>query len=285
MSTVTSYWATNIRFLRNRKKLSQDELAGTLGISRSKLNAHENGQTQNPTVEDLVNFSAYFKLSIDSMLKVDLSKISELKLRELEAGNDAYMTGSKLRVLATTVDANNREQIEFIPQKAKAGYLAGYSDPEYISNLPVFSLPHLPKDRKFRMFPTSGDSMHPIPENSMVIGNYVEDWFSIKDETPCIVITQDEGIVFKLVTNQAKKNKTLLLQSLNKSYAPYEVPVSGVLEIWQFVNYVADTVPQPEVPLQDMARTLNEIKADLKKLSPLLAAQEAQGKKSVNPKK
>lgn len=272
-SSPTGYWATNIRFLRNRKRLNQDDLATQLGISRSKLNAHENGQTVNPVVEDLISFSAYFKLSIDSLIKVDLSKLSELKLRELEAGNDVYITGSKIRVLATAVDSANEDRIEFVPQKAKAGYLAGYGDPEYISKLPVFSLPHLPRDRKFRMFPTSGDSMHPIPQNSLVIANYVEDWTTLKPETPCIVITKEEGIVFKLVTSQVKKNRTLLLQSLNNIYVPYEVEVGNVVEVWQFMNYISDTIPQPEIPVAEMGRTLHEIRSDLKKLMSANAKQ------------
>lgn len=261
------YWASNIRFLRNRKKLSQDEMAFILGISRSKLNAHENGQTRNPTVEDLISFSAHYKMSIDSLLKVDLSKLSESKLKDLESGNDVFITGGKLRILATTIDSQNNEHIEYVPLKARAGYLSGFSDPEFISQLPLFSMPHLPKDRKFRMFPTTGDSMFPIPENSLVIGNYLEDWNSIKDETPCIVVTKDDGIVFKLVTNQLKKNKTLLLRSLNTNYEPYEVNVGDVLELWKFVNYISDSIPEAEAPLREMSKSINEIRAELKKLA------------------
>ena len=48
------FWSTNLRHLRSRKKWSQDELAEKLEITRSKLNAHENGKTINPTAEDLI---------------------------------------------------------------------------------------------------------------------------------------------------------------------------------------------------------------------------------------
>lgn len=262
-----NFWASNIRSLRIRNNLSQEEMARELGISRSKLNAHENGQTVNPAVEDLFRFSEFFRLSIDTLLRTDISKLSENQLLEMQSLSNEYITGKKLKVLATTVDASNNEQIEFVSQKARAGYLAGFSDPEFISKLPVFHLPHLPKDKKFRMFPTSGDSMYPVPENALIIANFVEDWMSIKEETPCIVITRGEGIVFKLVRNQIKKNRTLLLESLNTAYAPYEINVGEILEIWQFVNYISNTIPAREIPLQDMARTLNEIKADIKKLS------------------
>ncbi len=261
------YWAINIRHLRRRKNLSQDELAFSLNISRSKLNAHENGQTINPTIDDLLNFSSYFKLSIDNLIKLDLSKLSEVKLRELEAGNDTYTAGTQLRILATTVNTNNRDNIEYVTQKAKAGYLDGYGDPEFINKLPVFNLPHLPVDTKYRMFPTVGDSMFPIPENALVIGKYLDDWNHIKPETPCLVITKDDGIVFKLVTSQIKTNRTLLLASLNSFYQPYEVPVENVVEIWQFVNYLADSIPVAAAPIQELSRDVQEMKAALKKLA------------------
>lgn len=246
--------------------MNQEEFSQKLDISRSKLNAHENGQTVNPTVEDLIRFSEYFGLSIDSLIKVNFSKLSPTKFKELEAGNDAYATGTKLRVLATTVDANNNEQIEFVSQKARAGYLSGYGDPEFIQKLPVFSLPHLPKDRKFRMFPTIGDSMFPIPENAYVIGNFIEDWKNISSGTPCIVVMKDDGIVFKIVHNRIKQNKTLLLESLNKIYEPYEVNVADIIEVWQFVNYISDTLPEAETSLEELAKYVREIKVEIGKI-------------------
>jgi transcriptional regulator with XRE-family HTH domain len=259
------FWASNIRYLRKRKRLSQEDLARELGMSRSKLNAHENGQTRNPPLDDLLSVSIFFKISIDSLLKVDLSRLSELQLRELEAGNDVYLAGTKLRVLATTVDRNNKENAELVPVKAKAGYTAGYSDPEFIAQLPLFTLPHLPQDRKYRMFPTTGDSMLPVPENAYVIGEYLEDWRSLTRETACIVIIRTEGIVFKMVTFLPEQ-RAFLLRSLNNNYAPYEVSAENVLEIWRFRNYLTDQIPEPLAPVQEIAQSVAEIRKDVKRL-------------------
>lgn len=261
------FWALNIRFLRSRKKLSQDQLAAALGMSRSKLNAHENGQTVNPTLNDLLDCSRYFKLSIDTLLKTDLSRLSEKQLRELEAGNDIYITGSKIRVLAITVDSNNREQVEYVPVKAKAGYRTGYSDPEYIATLPRFSMPGLPDSGSFRMFPTTGDSMLPIPEGSDVLTRYVEDWTMLKAETPCIVIlkgTQD--FVFKMVTVQ-KEARSLLLRSLNEQYAPYTVPFEEVLEIWQYYALYSRSLPEGEVGLQALMKKMEALEQAVARIS------------------
>jgi transcriptional regulator with XRE-family HTH domain len=264
------FWSTNLRHLRNRKGWSQDELAEKLGITRSKLNAHENGKTINPTAEDLIAFSDFFKMSIDSLLKVDMRKLSELKLRELESGNDHFATGSKIRVLATTVDKDNRENIEYVPIKAKAGYVAGHADPEFIASLPRFSMPQLPQNRTYRMFPTTGKSMLPIPEGSLIITEYVQDWLSIKDDTLCILILKSTGadFVFKQVENRIRKERTLLLKSFNhEEFAPYEVSVGDVLEIWRFVSYVSSEVPAGNITLTQIAQSLKEIKVDVARLA------------------
>ena len=209
------YFSGNIRLLRNRKKRTQEEVAIALDIKRAKYNSYENGIAVNPPLETLVAISSYFKMNIDTLIKVDLSALSEFKLYELEKGFDDYMRGTKLRVLTTTVNSNNRENVELVNMRARAGYTNGYSDPEFISSLPVFQLPYLSPERKYRAFQLEGDSMHPIPHGAFVIAEFIQNWKDVKDGTPCIVVTEDEGIVFKIVENKLKDEKTLLLKSLN----------------------------------------------------------------------
>ncbi|MGD9929323.1 MAG: XRE family transcriptional regulator [Mangrovibacterium sp.] len=254
------FFAGNIKFLRDRKKLSQETLAAKLGLTRAKLAAIEAGNTKSPQPTDYLNFSEFFKISIDTLLKIDLSKLGELKIRELEAGNDVYIRGGNLRVLAISVDRSNNENVEYVPVKAKAGYMAGYNDPEFIASLPKYSLPNLPADGTFRIFPSTGDSMLPVPESSDIIAQYVPDWTIIKADTPCIVILKgQQDFVFKLVTVNA--DGTILLKSLNPVYKPYAVVTDDVLEIWRFYAYTSREFPeaQPEMTTILMAiRNLEE---------------------------
>jgi transcriptional regulator with XRE-family HTH domain len=252
------FFHNNIRFLRERRKMSQEELSAELDVSRNKLQALESGKTINPSAIDFIKFSEFFKVSIDSLMKVDLTKLGELKLKELMAGNDVYVTGSKIRVLAISVDKDNRENAEYVPVKAKAGYIAGYNDPEFIAGLPKFSLPNLPKTGTFRMFPTTGDSMLPIPENSEVIAQFVEDWKSLKPDAACIIILKgQQDFVFKLVTVQEDGN--MLLRSLNRNYAPYTVKSEDVLEIWKYYKHQTGTLPEPETDLQELKSLILEL--------------------------
>jgi hypothetical protein len=58
--------------------------------------------------------------------------------------------------------------------KASAGYINGYSDPEFVRELPKFHLPML-QGGTFRAFEIKGDSMLPIHPGSIIVGEYVDD--------------------------------------------------------------------------------------------------------------
>ncbi len=262
MDNQKIFFPVNIKFLRERKKMSQENVSESLGISRSKLMALESGQTKAPQPEDLIKFSEYYKISIDSLLKVDLTRLGELKVRELQAGNDVYMAGGNIRILAITVDKNNRENVEYVPVKAKAGYQSGYSDPEFIASLPKFSFPNLPRNGTYRLFPTKGDSMLPIPEGSDVLAKFVQDWTAIKKGTPCIVILKGEqDFVFKKVT--VDTGQGIRLESLNTLYEPYVVKAEDILEIWEFEKYLTAHIPDRPTDLQELKLMINDIKSKL----------------------
>jgi len=260
------FFASNIRFLRERKKMSQEALASKLGLTRAKLAAIEAGNTKSPQPEDYLNFSEFFTISIDTLLKIDLSKLGELRMRELEAGNDVYIRGGNLRVLAISVDNSNNENVEYVPVKAKAGYMAGYNDPEFIAALPKYSIPNLPAQGTFRIFPSSGDSMLPVPEGSDIIVQYVADWTDLKVDTPCIVILKgQQDFVFKLVT--VNEDGTIQLKSLNPVYVPYSVEAADVMEIWRFYAYTSHEFPEARPEMETVLGAIRKLEEKINQMS------------------
>ena len=259
------YFTSNIKFLRKRRDRTQDDVAVALNLKRSTLSGYENGVAQ-PGIDILVSFSGYFNMSIDTLLKIDMTRLSESQLGELERGYDAYVKGSNLRVLTTTVNSENRENIELVAEKAKAGYTTGYADPEYIGELPVFSLPFLSDKKKYRTFQLKGDSMLPIPDGSWVTGEFLQDWMNIKTGKAYIVFTLNDGIVFKILENNISKDGKLVLFSLNPLYEPYEVHINEVKEIWRFVNYISNELPEPVLPEKQIFQSIALMKTDLERI-------------------
>lgn len=249
------YFSKNIKFLRRRRNRTQDDVAFALKMKRSTLSGYENDVAE-PGITVLTAISKYFGIAVDTLIKIDLEQLSESQLYELEKGQDVYLTGGKLRVLATTVTHENEENIELVPEKAKAGYTSGFADPEFISELPVFQLPFLSRNKKYRTFQLSGDSMLPIPDKSWVTGEFLQDWTQIKSGQAYIVLTVDEGIVFKIVENRLKEENKIIMYSLNPLYGPFEIHVNEIREVWKFVNYISSEIPEPVVSTDNLARTV-----------------------------
>jgi phage repressor protein C with HTH and peptisase S24 domain len=212
-------------------------------MKRSTLSGYENNIAQ-PGFEALILFSKYFNVAIDTLIKVDLTSLPESQLRQLERGFDVFIKGSALRVLTTTVGTDNEENIELVTEKAKAGYTSGYADPEYLSILPAFRLPFLSKQKKYRTFQISGDSMLPIPHGAFVTGVFIQDWNTVRDKDACIILTTGDGIVFKVVENKLSEAGKLVLHSLNPLYSPFDLQANDIREIWQFVHYISPQIPE-----------------------------------------
>lgn len=250
---------TNLKFWRRELALTQAQMAEKLGIKRSLVGAYEEGRAE-PKLATLVNMARLFGISLDQLVTVDFSKKKNAKaaVRQLEvAGGSTSPTptrpGGNLRILALTVDQEQNENIELVPLKASAGYLNGYADPEYLEELPKFRLPMLGTGGTYRAFEISGDSMLPIASGTVIVGRYVDDWLSIKDGTPCIVVSSKEGIVFKRVHNRLKQGAMLALHSDNPVYSPYEIDVEDVVEIWEAKAYISSTFPIADLSLTRLA--------------------------------
>ena len=258
------FFSSNIKFMRKRRGRTQDDVASALGMKRSTLSGYENN-VAHPGLEALIQFSNYFNIAIDTLIRTDLAALAESQLRQIERGYDVYLKGSNLRVLATTVTSRNEENIELVSEKAKAGYTGGFADPEYISILPTFRLPFLSKEKKYRTFQISGDSMLPIPHGAWVTGVFIQDWTTIRDRDACIILTMEEGVVFKVVENRIKKEGKLVLHSLNPVYEPYEIDVKDIREMWQFVHFISPTIPEnPKAESYHLTETVKQLKKDVR---------------------
>jgi len=250
----------NLKFLRKKLGYTQAQLAEKLNIKRSLIGAYEEGRAE-PKLSTLVNISRLFDVSLDQFITLDLS---QTKFSDKQT--DKLATTDKMRVLAITVDKEDNEYIELVPHKASAGYLNGYADPEFIEELPRFRLPMLSTLGTHRAFEIKGDSMLPIASGTVIIGKYIDDWLEIKDGTPCIVVSQNEGVVFKRVFNKMKNTAVLRLHSDNPVYDPYEVSVDDVSEIWEAKAYISSTFPIADFSLTKLTSMVLDLQQEVIKL-------------------
>lgn len=219
MSKISS----NIRFLRQLKGLSQEQLADDLKITRSRVGGYEEARNE-PPIDLLIRISEYFHIAIDALVRGDLKKTNL----------DGLMKIGKNRILfPILLDSDGNDMVELIPMKASAGYTRGYADPDYIEKLPQMKLPFLPTG-KHRAFPIKGDSMPPIKEGSFVIAKYLEKFDEVKFGQTYVIVTKEDGLSYKRIMGYNKKETTFDLHSDNKFYQPFKVKAEDVLEIWEY---------------------------------------------------
>ena len=205
----------NLKYLRKLRGWTQEEFANKLKIKRSLLGAYEEERAE-PRIEVLELIGNIFKLSLDDLLLKDLSDTK---------GN--YITKRRAQKME-----NAGNEIHLVPLKAAAGYLAGYADPEFIDELNTFTLPMLAPGN-YRAFEIVGDSMLPTPSGSIIVGEKVERLDDVKTNYTYIVVSRQEGIVYKrIMKNNRTKTKWTLISD-NPTYQPYNVEAEDIIEIWQ----------------------------------------------------
>src|SRR5699024_5903902 len=160
-----------------------------------------------------------------------------------------------------------RQVIEFVPIKATAGYLSGYEDLEFLEELNTFTLPMLGSGH-FRAFEIAGDSMLPVTSGSVIVGHKIQDWKEIKHNHTYIVLTRDEGVVYKrILKNNRNKNKITLLSD-NPQYESYRVNLEEVLEMWHadaVINKISRDQQLNVTHLAEMVGKLQEQVSGLKR--------------------
>jgi len=252
----------NIKWLRKKLGLTQEQFAEQIGIKRSLLGAYEEGRAD-PRINNLIKIAELCNTSVDIIISKDVSKLSESELN-----TDKFKRGKE--ILAITVGDDDRENIELVPEKAAAGYTAGFADPEYIKELPKFRLPFLASNATYRAFEITGDSMLPILPGTIIIGGYVDDVRDIKNGKTYILVTKSDGIVYKRVFNYISDNGKLFLVSDNRQYSPYQIDAEDVLEIWSSKAYISVEFPdadeKPDMSTEHLASMVLDLQKEIVKL-------------------
>jgi hypothetical protein len=150
--------------------------------------------------------------------------------------------------------------------KAAAGYLAGYADEEFIDELNTFTLPML-GNGLFRAFEIIGDSMLPTPSGSIIVGQKIDGLDDVKQNAACIVLSRNEGIVYKRVSRNPKTKSKLTLTSDNSSFQPYNVNAADVLEIWQAQIVITKIAQQQRWDVGQLANLVSNLQEQVSSLN------------------
>ncbi len=249
-----SIFADNIRFLRGKKEKTQQELADTLAITRSRYASYEDGRSE-PSIDLMVRISKLFHVSIDLLVSVDIRKYPAKEMSTLPDNRV---------ILPLTVDYSGNNMIEIVSQKASIGYLEGYRDVEYIKSLQRIALPFL-MHGKYRAFPAGDNSMPPFKKGSYIVGKYIERTEDLKSGKTYVFITMNDGIIYKRLINRSEDK--VRVSADNAFYEPYDIPVEEIIEIWQYASGIfPEDFETEHSEHTDIKEMFFELKKDIREL-------------------
>jgi transcriptional regulator with XRE-family HTH domain len=232
----------NLKYLRKLRGWTQEEFATKVNIKRSLVGAYEE-ERADPRLDVLEIVADIFKVSLDELLLKDLSNQS-----------GSYLMKRRQQKMATA----DRNVIHFVPVKAAAGYLAGYADSEFIDELNTFTLPML-SGGNYRAFEIIGDSMLPTPSGSIIVGEKVDNMDDVKSNNAYIVISRNEGIVYKRIVKSNKAKNKVSLVSDNPSFQPYQVNSEDIIELWQAQVVIGKVASQQRWDVNSLASLVNNL--------------------------
>ncbi len=234
----------NLKYLRKLRGWTQEEFAIKLNIKRSLIGAYEE-ERADPRIEVLEIVANIFKLSLDELLLKDLSN---------SINTGSYLQKRRMQKMLSA----DRNIIHFVPVKAAAGYLASYADTEFIDELNTFTLPML-TGGQYRAFEIIGDSMLPTPSGSIIVGEKVESLEDTKNGQAYIVVSRNEGIVYKRIQKNNRAKNKITLESDNPNYHPYQINAEDIVELWQAQVVIGKVVTQQRWDVNSLANLVNNL--------------------------
>lgn len=234
----------NLKYLRKLRGWTQEEFANKLNIKRSLIGAYEE-ERADPRLEVLEIVADMFKLSLDELLLKDVSNTS---------GSNNYLMKRRQQKMLSA----DRNLIHFVPVKAAAGYMTGYADSEFIDELNTFTLPML-TGGNYRAFEIIGDSMLPTASGSIIVGEKVDSIDDVKNNSAYIVVSRNEGIVYKRIVKNNRTRAKVSLVSDNPNYQPYQVNTDDIVELWQAQVVIGKVATQQRWDVNSLANLVNNL--------------------------
>lgn len=171
--------------------------------------------------------------------------------------------------LVVTVDLKGYNTISLVNVKARAGYLNGYGDVEFIEALPSYTMPGF-NNGTFRAFETEGNSMSPtLKHGDITFCEWKESLKDIRDGRVHVIVTKSDGILVKRLLNRIDEYGYIVAKSDNidrkNEYPNIKVYPEDVVELWYPRIYLSAEFKDPG----DTHKRLNDLEAAVVELQRL----------------
>lgn len=291
---MSELFGKNIKYLRTNRGYNQSQMLDFTGISGPTWSDYERGKTE-PDFTGLRRISEFFNVPADWLISQDLNVLVAKGNLIIKDGGPEIINFSNLKGNPTgnllaqfqpkksypefnetvsmvqepmvpkliTVDSSGHENVLYVPVKARAGYLTGYADREYVEKLPAYRLPGY-NNGTYRIFEVDGISMfNTLQDKDRCVARWAQ-VSEIRDDRVYVLVTRNDGLLIKRCINRYQEGKLICKSDNNHNgeYPPIVLEISEVLEVWYVVERWTRQLPPPG----ELYKRITNLEADMELL-------------------
>ena len=232
-----SFIGRNIKKIRQVKKISQAEFAGLFHLSRPSIGAYEEGRSE-PKIETLILIATYFKLSIDLLLKRELSTSEIFSLDTIKKKLDkAHNVGHNSSIITTA---------SLVSQDQFLNYIVHHKNNDFIDKLPKIGIP-MKASSYLICFEMVGSEMvfqqQGLHHGDLLIGKLVPHTNLEKIIGQVLCLVTNSGILTKRLDSVDSKH--LQLKSDDTNYPTEGLLLENIIQIWQILGVFSQKINPP----------------------------------------
>ena len=259
-------FAKNIKFLRKKKGLSQEEISTSIGFKQTAWSGYERGSSK-PNFSDLKKIIKFFAITATELIETDLENVALNENSEdlKKAKNVALNVAPTVALKGVNKHFDQELKITIVgepePEYGKQHTLipitdisvaagGGQYNQEYIENVESLRLPEqfIKRNATYLCFKIKGISMAPtLQDGGYVVCRLMDkgEWAKMPDE--CIfVVSDNEGKSYlKRVKNRFKKGFIVLRSDSpdRADYPSFNLAPDEINTIWYVEWYFTAKMP------------------------------------------
>jgi len=222
-----SYIGKNIKKIRSVTKLSQAEFAKIFNLARPSVGAYEEERSE-PKIDTLIEITNHFGISIDLILK------KELSINEILSFDSLNKKLSRAHEQMRPSKNIQKDGIQVVSADAYSDYVVSHNSRDFISNLPVIDLP-IHFVGLARCFEMKGNEMEyqqqGIHHGDLMLARKVNIKNLSTDYVNKILVFIDHHTIF-IRRLRSVKESSLILSTDDPSYPEEKKATNEILELW-----------------------------------------------------
>lgn len=242
-----SLLSKNIKFLRSKLGISQDDFATQIGVKRGVAGSIETGRTE-PSVDLLLKLSEVFLVDVDSLIKLDIESLKNERdgietsandevhhSNVIEYGKKEIVEVTQGKLITMSESKSGHKQTPFFNIVVSAGEHGitdwGMEEPTgFFIDIPSFRAADA-------AFPVLGFSMEPEISNGDIVGvKEMQKWDIVDTAGVYMLITDQERMIKRLKPDDDDDN---MFWCLSNNYAPFKLLRTDIRKMFKVVACIS----------------------------------------------